>query len=143
VSTYKTRRNHPMKSLQIFDPAMCCSTGICGPSIDPKLVRLAADVAFLKSRGVPVERFNLGHQPDAFAADPLILAEMGAEAENLPIFVVDGEVKAKATYPGRGEMAGWFGLDATAASASPQTELKMAPANCCDDVSEGCCSDVD
>jgi len=28
-----------MKTIEIFDPAMCCSSGVCGPSVDPKLVR--------------------------------------------------------------------------------------------------------
>jgi hypothetical protein len=128
-----------MKTLQIFDPAMCCSTGVCGPSVDQKLVRLAADVAFLKSQGIAVERYNLGHQPDAFTANPLILSEMGSEAENLPIFVIDGHVKAKATYPDRQEIAGWFGIDVTAASEKPKTEIKMAATKCCEDESEGCC----
>jgi len=71
-----------MKTLQIFDPAMCCSTGVCGPSVDQTLVKLAADVAFLKSKGVTVERFNLAHQPEAFTANPLVIAEMGAAAEH-------------------------------------------------------------
>lgn len=128
-----------MKTLQVFDPAMCCSTGVCGPIVDQKLVRLAADVAFLKSQGIEVERYNLGHQPDAFAANPLILSEMGSEAENLPIFVIDGEIKVKATYPDRQEIAGWFGIDATATSEQPRTELKMATTKCCEGESEGCC----
>ena len=128
-----------MKCLQIFDPAMCCSTGVCGPSVDQNLVKLAADVAFLKSRGVTVERFNLGHQPEAFAANPLILSEMGAQAENLPIFVLDGEIKAKARYPSRAELVAWFGLEAETASGKPNTELKMASSKCCDSEEEGCC----
>ena len=128
-----------MKTLKIYDPAMCCSTGVCGPSVDQKLVKLAADVAFLKSQGVTVERFNLGHQPEAFTASPLVLAEMGAEAENLPIFVLDGEIKAKASYPSRIELAAWFGLDAGTASDKPHAELKMASSKCCDSEEEGCC----
>ena len=128
-----------MKTLQIFDPAMCCSTGVCGPSIDPRLVKLAADVAFLKSRGVVVERFNLGHQPGAFTANTIVMSEMGTEAENLPIFVVDGEIKAKATYPNRHEMARWLGLDASASNDKPKSELKMAATKCCEGESEGCC----
>ncbi len=78
-----------MKTLQIFDPAMCCSTGVCGPSLDQTLVTLAADVNFLKSKGVSVERFNLAHQPEAFTDNPMIMTEMGGAAENLPLFVVD------------------------------------------------------
>lgn len=128
-----------MKSLQIYDPAMCCSTGVCGPSVDPKLVKLAADVAFLKSKGVSVERFNLGHQPEAFTANHLVLSEMGAEAENLPLFIVDGKVMAKATYPGRAELASWLGIEAEAASDKPRVELTMASAKCCDSEGEGCC----
>ncbi len=128
-----------MKTLQIFDPAMCCSTGVCGPTVDQRLVKLAADVAFLKSQGVEVERFNLGHQPDAFATSPLVLSEMGPEAENLPLFVVDGAVKAKATYPDRQELASWFGLVASATGEKPNAEFKMSDANCCDSEEEGCC----
>lgn len=100
-----------MKSLQIFDPAMCCSTGVCGPSVDQNLVRLAADVRYFTSRGVTVERFNLGHQPDAFVGNAVVMAEMGAEAEHLPLFVVDGVVLAKGRYPDRVEMGGWLGLE--------------------------------
>ncbi len=115
-----------MKSLQIYDPAMCCSTGVCGPSVDPKLLKLASDVAFLKSRGVQVERFNLGHQPEAFVGNPLVLSEMGPEAENLPIFVVDGEIKAKGTYPGRAELALWFDLDLGVTADKPRIELRLS-----------------
>lgn len=128
-----------MKTLQIFAPAMCCSTGVCGPSVDQKLVKLAADIAFLKSQGVVVERFNLGHQPAAFTANPLVLAEMGGGAENLPIFVVDGSIMAKAIYPSRHEMARWFGLDPSSSESKPRVELGSAPAKCCENESEGCC----
>lgn len=118
---------------------MCCSTGVCGPSVDQKLVKLAADVGFLKSKGVAVERFNLGHQPEAFTASPKVLEEMGAEAENLPIFILDGEIKAKARYPQRAELAEWFGLDAEIAADKPRFELKAVATKCCDSEGEGCC----
>lgn len=121
-----------MKTLQIFDPAMCCSTGVCGLSVDQTLVKLAADVAFLKSKGVTVERFNLAHQPEAFTASPIVLAEMGAAAEHLPIFLVDGEVRAKGAYPNRHELAAWFGLSAGV------SKLKMAAEPCCSS-EDGCC----
>ncbi len=128
-----------MKTLQIYDPAMCCSTGVCGPSVDPKLVTLAADVAFLKSKGISVERYNLGHQPEAFTSNQLVLSAMGAEAENLPLFIVDGEVMAKATYPCRSELASWLGIEAGAASDKPRIALPMASSKCCDFEGEGCC----
>ncbi len=58
-----------MTGVQVFDPPMCCSTGICGPYVDPQLVRFAADLDWLKSQGVSVERFNLAQQPGAFVED--------------------------------------------------------------------------
>ncbi|MCU0316132.1 MAG: arsenite efflux transporter metallochaperone ArsD [Fimbriimonadaceae bacterium] len=128
-----------MKTLQVFDPAMCCSTGVCGPSVDQKLVKLAADLAFLKSQGVTVERFNLGYQPEAFTTNQIVMDEMGAEAEHLPIFLVDGELMAKATYPSRAEFAGWFGLEVGVSTDKPRIELKIATTKCCRSGTEGCC----
>ena len=119
------------KTLKVYDPAMCCSTGVCGPTVDDKLVKLASDLSFLKAQGIEVERFNLGHQPDAFANSPLVLEAMGAEAENLPLFIVDGEIKAKATYPCRSELASWFGLDAGVAEGKPRMELRLIQTDRC------------
>lgn len=118
-------------NLKVYDPAMCCSTGVCGPSVDTNLVKLASDLRFLKAQGIDVERFNLGHQADAFANSPLVLEAMGAEAENLPLFIVDGEIKAKATYPCRSELASWFGLDATVAEDKPRKELRLIQTDRC------------
>lgn len=117
-----------MTKLEIFDPAMCCSSGVCGPSVDPKLSRLVADIGFLKSHGIEVVRYNLGHEPQAFAENPTILAAMGEEAEHLPIFVVDGAIRAVATYPTRAELAAWFGLEAAVATQKPRLDLRMSPA---------------
>lgn len=94
-----------MKCLEIYDPAMCCSSGVCGPSVDPQLSKLAADVAFLKSRGINMQRFNLAHQADQFATNPVVLAEMGVEAEHLPLFIIDGVIR-KGRYPRREDVAG-------------------------------------
>ena len=52
-----------MKTIEVFDPAMCCSTGVCVPSVDPALARFAADLDWLGGQGVSVERFNLAQQP--------------------------------------------------------------------------------
>ena len=53
--------------LEVFDPAMCCSTGVCGPSVDPDLARFAGDLEWLASQGVDVSRYNLSSEPQAFA----------------------------------------------------------------------------
>ena len=47
------------QTLQVFDPAMCCSTGVCGPDVDPKLVQFAADLDWLKTQDVIIQRHSL------------------------------------------------------------------------------------
>lgn len=64
-----------MLPLRVFDPAMCCSTGVCGPSVDPRLVAFAADLDWLKRHGVSVERYNLAQAPGAFVADAAVKEE--------------------------------------------------------------------
>lgn len=106
-----------MTIVQVFDPAMCCSTGVCGPSVDPRLVRFAADLDWLKGQGVSVERFNLSQEPRAFAENAAVkdALEVAGEAA-LPLVQVDGEVKSRGVYPSRNELAGWAGIGAPAPS---------------------------
>ena len=52
--------------LEVFDPAMCCSTGVCGPSPNPALAPFAADLDWVAAQGVGVRRYNLGQEPGAF-----------------------------------------------------------------------------
>jgi len=99
--------------VQVFDPAMCCSTGVCGPSVDPQLMRFAADLDWLKSRGVSVERFNLAQQPGAFAEHAAAKDALEVTGETaLPLIQVDGEVKSSGVYPSREDLAVWTGLEA-------------------------------
>lgn len=120
-----------MTAVRVFDPAMCCSTGICGPSVDPQLARFAADLDWLKSQGVAVERFNLAQQPGAFAADVAVKSALETKGEaGLPLVEVNGEVKSSGTYPSRDELAAWAGLAATA-SATKSEESAPKAASCC------------
>ena len=56
-----------MTKVQIYDKAMCCSTGICGPQVDPVLPKFSADLDWLKDQGHDVVRFNLAQDPAEFA----------------------------------------------------------------------------
>lgn len=106
-----------MTAVRVFDPAMCCSTGICGPSVDPQLVRFAADLDWLKSQGVAVERFNLSQEPAAFAEDSAVKTALETKGEaGLPLVKVNGEVKSTGVYPSRDELAAWAGVGAPAPS---------------------------
>ena len=95
-----------MTKLQIFDPAMCCSTGVCGPSVDPALPRFAADVEWLKSKGVEVERYNLAQQVSAFTGNATVKRTLNANGtECLPLILVDGSIIAEGSYPTRRDLA--------------------------------------
>jgi Arsenical resistance operon protein ArsD len=100
-----------MTIIQVFDPALCCSTGVCGVDVDQELVGFSADVDWAKQNGVHIERFNLAQQPMAFAENQLVkgyLERSGEEA--LPLILVDGEVALAGRYPYRSELARWTGI---------------------------------
>ena len=100
-----------MSTIRVFDPAMCCSTGICGPAIDPQLARFAADLRWLKSQGVSVERFNLSRHPAAFVEDAAVKAALESRGQaSLPLVEVDGDVKSSGMYPSRDALAEWAGV---------------------------------
>ena len=100
-----------MKNIQVFDPALCCSTGVCGVDVDQALVSFSADVAWAKLNGAQIERFNLAQQPTAFAESAAVkgfLERSGEEA--LPLVLVNGEVALAGRYPNRTELARWAGI---------------------------------
>lgn len=100
-----------MIRIEVYDPAMCCPTGICGPSVDQKLVRFAADLEWLKKQGVEVNRFNLAQQPGAFAANPDVRTTLALEGNAcLPLIIVDGTVASRGLYPNRQTLAAFAGI---------------------------------
>ncbi len=97
--------------LQVFDPAMCCSTGVCGPGVDPELARIAADLEWLKSKGVDVERYNLAQDVAAFAASSTVKQALNSQGTKcLPMILVDGRVVSQSAYPTREQLAGITGV---------------------------------
>ncbi len=101
------------RAVEVFDPAMCCSTGVCGPSVDPALARFAGDVQWLADQGVTVARYNLAQQPGAFAEREQVadaLREKGEEC--LPLVFADGELVSEGAYPDRDELARLVGVQA-------------------------------
>jgi len=101
-----------MIKVQVFDPAMCCSTGVCGPSVDPVLPRFAADLEWLKSKGVQVERYNLAQEVGAFTGNPIVKTTLNSQGTKcLPLILVDGEIVSQGSYPMRKVLAGFIGVD--------------------------------
>lgn len=94
-----------MLKLEVFDPPMCCSSGVCGPSVDPALPRFAADLEWLKGQGLTVMRYNLAQQPMVFAENAVVCAALTANENCLPLTLVDGRIVAQGQYLLRAELA--------------------------------------
>jgi len=108
----------PMK-LEEFDPPMCCSSGVCGPNVDPKLVQFSAALDWLRSQGVEVERYNPSHQYDAFAGNATVVKAISEDGlKCLPLILVNGEIASRGAYPTKAELAGMTGLDRAPAVAA-------------------------
>ena len=117
-----------MKAIQVYDKPMCCSTGVCGPQIDPVLPRFAADLEWLKSQGHHVERFNLAQQPAAFVQNSEVqqlLATQGTDC--LPLIMVDGHIVSRRAYPSRDMLTNWV----EAATASELLPVVNEGGECC------------
>ncbi len=86
--------------VEIYDPPMCCSTGVCGPSIDPVLVKVNDAVLALKKQGVEVQRYNISQQPKAFLANKKIADLLHGNGKKiLPVTIVNGKVFNSGGYP--------------------------------------------
>jgi hypothetical protein len=113
-----------MTHLDVFDPPMCCSSGVCGPSVDPLLGTFAADVDWLTAQGVSVTRHNLAQDPQAFMADPLVKDLLQREGDAcLPLLILNGQIVGHGAYPRRDELASLVDLTAAAPRVKPRVRL--------------------
>ena len=119
-----------MSHIQVFDPALCCSTGVCGTDVDQALVTFAADVEWARRQGAAIDRVNLAQDPAAFTANPTVLALLQRSGQSaLPVVLVDGEVAMAGRYPQRAELAGWAGLSTT--RTIPVATSSCSGPDCC------------
>lgn len=123
-----------MKKMIIFDPAMCCSTGVCGPGVDPELLRVSTVINNLNDRGVVVERHNLTSNPQAFVDNKIINDILNSDGVDvLPVTIVDGEVVKTKAYPTDAEFCSFLEVPENYLKATIKIGTKKC--NCKD----GCC----
>ncbi|URZ04676.1 arsenite efflux transporter metallochaperone ArsD [Clostridium felsineum] len=126
-----------MSKIEIFDPAMCCSTGVCGPSINKELLRVATVINNMIKKGFNITRHNLSSEPQAFIDNKKINEYLNSEgAEVLPITLVDGEVKKLKEYPTNEEFANWLGVSKEDLS---HIAIKKPGKGCGTSGKKGCC----
>ena len=118
-----------MSHIQIFDPAMCCNSGVCGVDVDQQLVSFSADIDWLKAQGGTVERFNLAQQPLVFAENDQVKGFLQRSGqEGLPLILVDGDIALTGRYPRRAELARWAGLSLLPIQSEP---VSTSTSSCC------------
>lgn len=128
-----------MTSLTVFDPAMCCSTGVCGPQVEPHLARFEADLRWLVAEGAEVTRHNLGQDPGAFAASDVVRAVLDSGGEQaLPVILLDGRLRWTGSYPSRDELAAILPPSTAPAESSPASSACCPPSSP-DTAAGGCC----
>jgi hypothetical protein len=136
ISTHLAIRSPTtIPGFQVYDPPVCCSTGVCGPQVDPVLPRFTEDFYWLANQGIAVERFNLSQQPQSFVANDEVREALANDGTScLPLILVNGGVVSKGRYPEREELIRLVGIQA---AAGPRP-LPVIAGDC--RPGAGCCS---
>lgn len=123
-----------MANIIIYDPAMCCSTGVCGPAIDTELLRVSTVISNLEKNGVKVERYNLTNNPQAFIDSKTINEILNKDGVDvLPITIVDGKVVKTKKYLTNDEFIKF--LDVPESFLNVKEKVKVKGCGC----KGGCC----
>lgn len=122
-----------MKKMCIYEPALCCETGLCGVNVDPELLRISTVLNALKKEGIIIERYNLNNAPMEFVKSSIVnqyLNENGVGG--LPVITVDGEIVLAGRYPANDEIL-------TLLELTPEILLPNVTSSCCCDTDNNCC----
>ncbi|TFC79445.1 arsenite efflux transporter metallochaperone ArsD [Cryobacterium sp. TMS1-20-1] len=129
-----------MNAIRIYEPALCCDTGVCGVDVDQSLVEVTATVRSLQELGADIQRHNLATDPLAFTTDETVRAFMHVVGSTgLPLTVVDGVTVATGAYPSKSQLLAFAGLAAVAPTDRPQLGLTEKSASGCSGDATGCC----
>lgn len=122
-----------MRQIDVYEPALCCSSGLCGTDVDQALVDFNAALTTLEKEGITVTRRNLASAPTDFATcEPVRAYVEVAGTDGLPVTVVDGTIVATGSYPQVDQLRQFAGV-----SLEEKTTLPVVESGCCGE--SGCC----
>ena len=124
--------------MQIFEPAMCCSTGLCGVGVDPELLRISTVLSTLKTNGIEIDRFNLASNPQEFISNTVVNEFLDSKGINdLPVTLLDNVIVLSGKYPSNEELVTLLDIPMSFLGDQPKKTLKATVKK-----SSGCgCSD--
>ncbi len=97
------------KKITIYEPTLCCSSGVCGPNPDQALIALQDTLAKAKEHGIETERYMITTHPKKFMENPEVMKLMQKQQlKALPITAVDGEIIKMGSYPTLEELNEFF-----------------------------------
>lgn len=100
-----------MKNMSIYEPAMCCETGLCGVGVDPELLRVSTVLNTLKKNDIKVQRYNFTNAPQEFINNKVVNEFININGvDELPVVVVDGEIVITGRYPTNEEFSSLLGI---------------------------------
>lgn len=131
-----------MKKMFIYEPAMCCSTGLCGVGVDPELLRISTVLNTLKKNNIEVVRYNLSNAPQEFVSSKVVNDFINTKGvDQLPVAVLDGKIVIEGRYPTNEEFANLLEISMDLLERRPKSvKVKVAeksPDGCC--CSDGKC----
>jgi hypothetical protein len=97
-----------MVKLTIYEEAMCCSTGVCGPDPDTELVEVthATDKLEEEFTDVEITRANMSSDIEQFLQHEDVSDAVESDGPSvLPITTVNDEIIAKGEYLSYDELA--------------------------------------
>ena len=135
-----------MKKMAIYEPALCCETGLCGVNPDPELLRITTLLRKLKEKNIIVDRFNLNNAPIEFVKNNKVNQYVNENgAEGLPCVTLDGNIIIEGRYPSDKEVLELLELPAQTLIQEQNIKCcaKAEPQSCCSPVvkksTSGCC----
>ena len=86
--------------LEIFEPSLCCASGVCGPEPDKALIDLQNTIQVLSKAGIELKRYAINQVPLAFTGNLVVKQFIITEGPGkLPLTLLDGQIIKKEGYP--------------------------------------------
>ena len=115
-----------MPSISVYEPPSCCSSGVCGPGVEQSMAQFASTLEWMGRNGAQVSRFNLSHQPAAFAENSVVREAINSEGMDcLPLVMIDGEIVSKGVYLDRDDLLKLAGLTDTQVTDTQVTDAPV------------------
>ncbi len=124
-----------MTNIRVYDPAVCCSTGVCSPDADAAIAQFTAALDKAKKSGVAIDRFTLAHQPGEYVKNTTVKGLLDSEGiDCLPLVFVGDEIISKGDYPATPALFEKLGIEGSVEAASAEdccTPAEKASTGCC------------